>query len=333
MELPEPAGSKYPSPAVNYVDRAEFIRKLNEILPQIDVTAIDSEKIDRSRSYCRKKCDEISTNLAAKIFDITTPGVREVAKENCEQEIVNQLKEKFAETTKKEQKIKILSVLPRSWSARKISKEFSTTVYLPLLTKKLVEENGIMCGPKKRIGTKTIDEKTVKCVKEFYSSDEISRVCPGKRDYVTVDENNIKIAKQRRLILMNLKEAYAVFKEQHINLKVGFSKFASLRPPECILALDTAGTHSVCVCMYHQNVKLIFESMKRIFGVDSYRVLFKRMMCAEPSDECFLNECEQCPGVKEMEKYLCEIMTAIEIESVTFKQWITQNGKARFGFV
>lgn len=104
MELPDSVGPKYPSPAVNYVDTAEFIRKLNEILPQIDVTAIDFEKISRSRSYCRNKLDEISTNLAAKIFNITTPGVREVVEENCEQEIVNQLKEKFAETTKKEQK-------------------------------------------------------------------------------------------------------------------------------------------------------------------------------------------------------------------------------------
>lgn len=241
FELPQPDGPKYPSPAVNYVDKAEFVRKLNELLPQIEVTAIDCEKIARSRSYCRSKLDEITTNLGCKIFDLTMQGAGEVAKDNPEQEIVMQLKEKFAETTEKEQKVKILSILPRSWSARKISKEFSTTVHLPLLTKRLVEENGIMCGPKKR--TNTIDPETVKCVKEFYSSDEISRVCPGKRDYVTVDENNVKISKQRRLILMNLQEAYATFKTQHINLKVGFSKFASLRPPECILALDMAGTH------------------------------------------------------------------------------------------
>lgn len=132
FDLPEPAGPKYPSPGVNYVDKAEFVRKLNELLPQIEVTAIDCEKITRSRSYCRSKLDEITTNLGCRIFDLTMQAAGGVAKDNPEQEIVMQLKEKFAETTEKEQKIKILSILPRSWSARKISKEFSTTVYLPL---------------------------------------------------------------------------------------------------------------------------------------------------------------------------------------------------------
>lgn len=120
-----------------------------------------------------------------------------------------------------------------------------------------------MCVPNKRLATVMIDPDTVKRVREFYLHDEISHVCPGKRDYVTINENNVKIAEQRRLLLMNLDEAYQLFKEKYPTLKVGFSKFASLRPPQCILALDSGGTHSVCVCIYHQNVKLIFDPMKK----------------------------------------------------------------------
>ena len=57
-------------------------------------------------------------------------------------------------------------------------------------------------------------------------------------------------------MLCNPKEAYHQFKTQHPNVKVGFSKFAELRPKECVLAVPV-GTHSVCVCAIHQNVKLM----------------------------------------------------------------------------
>ena len=57
-------------------------------------------------------------------------------------------------------------------------------------------------------------------------------------------------------MLCNLKEAYKQFKTLHPDIKVGFSKFAELRPKECVLAGAT-GTHSVCVCAIHQNVKLM----------------------------------------------------------------------------
>ncbi|KAL5484132.1 hypothetical protein EMCRGX_G020580 [Ephydatia muelleri] len=49
--------------------------------------------------------------------------------------------------------------------------------------------------------------------------------------------------KQKRLLLCNLKEAYSEFKGRHPDTKIGFSKFAMLRPRECILA-GAAGTHS-----------------------------------------------------------------------------------------
>lgn len=311
-----------------YLDKLEWVRKFNEILPLIGVTPIDSNRIKKSNMYCHDMIDQITTNLARRIFDVSLDSAGADAEQlSADQEIVNQLKLKFAEATNKEQKIQILSVLPRSWSARKIVKEFDTTIHLALLSKKLVEESGILCTPKQRAGTNVIDRDTKDLVKQFYVSDEISRVCAGKRDYVTVNENNVKIAKQRRLILMNLAEAYALFKQQNIGRKIGFSTFASLRPAECVLALSNVGTHCVCVCAYHQNVKLVFESMKKLFDVDSYRDLFKRMLCASPSNACHLNLCQNCPGVNEMEKHLCALMENNEMDTVSYKQWINEGGK------
>jgi hypothetical protein len=61
--------------------------------------------------------------------------------------------------------------------------------------------------------------------------------------------------------LCNLKEAYSSFKEKFPGAKIGFSKFVELRPKQCVLA-GSSGTHSVCVCTTHQNMKLMFTASK-----------------------------------------------------------------------
>ena len=60
----------------------------------------------------------------------------------------------------------------------------------------------------------------------------------------------------------NLREVYHEFKGQFPAQKVGFSKFADLRPKHCVLA-GASGTHSVCVCTIHQNVKLMINSYRK----------------------------------------------------------------------
>ena len=53
--------------------------------------------------------------------------------------------------------------------------------------------------------------------------------------------------------LCNLEELYTDFKEKHLNVSIGFSKFCALRPKWCVMA-GSKMTHSVCVCSAHQNV-------------------------------------------------------------------------------
>ncbi len=70
---------------------------------------------------------------------------------------------------------------------------------------------------------------------------------PGMKDFVSVKQEGKRVHIQKRLVLSNLKDVYREFKDQFPALKVGFSKFADLRPKHCVLAGGN-GTHSVCVC-------------------------------------------------------------------------------------
>ena len=73
------------------------------------------------------------------------------------------------------------------------------------------------------------------------------------------DENGKRIhIKKKKLILSNLKELFNSFRLEHSDKKIGFSTFASMRPKHCILA-GASGTHTICVCAIHQNVKLMIS--------------------------------------------------------------------------
>ena len=68
-------------------------------------------------------------------------------------------------------------------------------------------------------------------------------------------------SKRRRLLLLNLKDLYASFKETYPKLKGCFSKFSKLKLKYSILP-GASVTHSVCVCTIHQNAKMMLEAIQ-----------------------------------------------------------------------
>ena len=84
-------------------------------------------------------------------------------------------------------------------------------------------------------------------------------------------------------------------------MKMGFSKFAQLRSRQCILA-GAAGTHSVCVCTLHQNVKLMMAGGKLESLTDDelkhYRHCFSAIQCDPPNIEWYSGNWGQCPGTE-----------------------------------
>ena len=99
-------------------------------------------------------------------------------------------------------------------------------------------------------------QETIDLVESFYQNDEYSREMPGAKQFVSV---GYKIHKQKRLLLCNLSELYAVFKEKYPDLKIGLSKFCSLRPKWC-KNIGSSGSHTVCVCTIHQNTILACQA-------------------------------------------------------------------------
>ena len=156
-------------------------------------------------------------------------------------------------------------------------------------------------------------------ITSFYCDDEYSRQLPRKKDYVSIGKNQHM---SKRLLLCNLKELYSCFKLNYQDEKVSFSKFASLRPKWCIIA-GPKNTHSVCVCSYHQNVKLLLSSI----GIEHlYYEIIDMIVCNRDSKECMVHRCKKCPGIEKACKFIQNILNG-DVENdldfdVTFMQWV-----------
>lgn len=121
------------------------------------------------------------------------PSFTSEAEENSEfrSVVITQLKERLVTCESYREKLFVLSVLPKTWTARKIASEMDVTRYLAQKTKEWVSKKGILCMPTPNIGKK-LDSAVVQAVKSFYLSDDISRVMPGLRDYKMCTVDNEK---------------------------------------------------------------------------------------------------------------------------------------------
>lgn len=76
-----------------------------------------------------------------------------------------------------------------------------------------------------------VTEEEICKVEEFFMRDDISRMCPGKKDFISVKTPGGRVQKQKRLLLLNVHEAFEVFMEDN-DIKLGKAKLSSLRPAQ-----------------------------------------------------------------------------------------------------
>lgn len=133
--------------------------------------------------------------------------------------------------------------------------------------------------------------------------------------------NGSKQKVQKRLLLSNLSEIYAHFKAENPNVSVRFSTFATLRPKWCV-TVGTSGSHNVCVCTYHQNVKLMLNVVNPALD---YKYVLSLCVCDISNKKCMLHHCDDCPNESNVKDFLKGQLlrhhSADEI--IKFKQWIS----------
>lgn len=318
------SGSDYEPDNSNY----ELIEKLNKSCELIESSPIKvtKRKLDERGVYLKNKAQRVARTfqqMANQALNVESSSGNNYSdlrdKQKCRDcsSLMYKLKEKF-KSSKIDEQVQILTLVPQSWSIPQTISFFETTEYLVKKARKLLNEEGALGKVDKRKG-RTLSAEIVQKVRNFYCEDDISRVSANKKDFVSLPtEHGKREFRTKRLILHNLKDVYLSFKEKNPEEKIGFTKFCELRPKECV-TVNSRGIHSVCVCTYHQNVKLMIQSIHLSMP---YQELLLKQVCNLESEECMLHRCPRCPDEAALRDFLMGLDYFGTKETITFKQWL-----------
>ena len=138
-----------------------------------------------------------------------------------------------------------------------------------------------------------LTEDEIKAVADFYIRDDISWCAPGKKDYVIVKKGGLKEKQQKRYLMMTLQEAHHLFKDEHPSIRIGRSKFCSLRPDTVMLTGDMP--HNLCICKHHANISLLLEGLSSITQLPkTHNDLMDKIVCDTQQQDCMMHLCTVC---------------------------------------
>lgn len=240
------------------------------------------------------------------------------------EDLLTGLKDKFSSLDRCDPlRLRILTIAPASWSARKIEREFGASRHLAQKAKNLRELGGVLAPTTAKTGN-ILPKDTAEKIKEFYESDLNSKILPGIKDVVSENIDGERTKVQKRLLLLDLNGLYASFKETYPDENVSFSVFAKLRLKHCILA-GARGTHTVCVCTIHENCKLMLDPINLSKLTDgricNYKDCLSKLMCKKPNSDCHLNNCKNCPDIADFASYLVNLLNDNSITDIEFSSW------------
>ena len=202
--------------------------KVNRALGVLELSPFKKSEVE-SNSRLEKKLDCVRESIRKHLNVGPSAPVNSDSAGFCES-----LCTRFRTAPDRNERYKILTSCPENWSAYKISKTFACSYTMAKDAINLRQLFGPGCYPGLKQGHKIPAEVTQK-VLDFYRAQDISRELPGQRDCLTVRTGGVREVRQKRLLLLGLREAYAQFKEDHPTCVIGFSTFATLRPKEVVL--------------------------------------------------------------------------------------------------
>lgn len=138
-------------------------------------------------------------------------------------------------------------------------------------------------------------------IKQFYHREDISREMPGMKQFKSVKTSSgIKEKFQAQYLTMTIGEAFEIFKLENPDVLVSKSTFNNLRPAYILPSNKTP--HDVCSCKYHQNIKLIFDSIQKYIIddlIESVKDLIIKLVCCTDNFDCMFGKCAKCMNFEE----------------------------------
>lgn len=190
-----------------------------------------------------------------------------------------------------------------------------------------------------KLSNKTISVECEMAVKEYFLRDDVTWQAPGKKDRVIIRDTNEdgslrKVYLQKRYLRMSMKETHQCFLKDNPNFPISLTSFSKLKPTE----VDFFGNlpHSVCMCSYHENFRLILEALKLYVDLPvTFREFIDLVTCDSNEKSCMNRECNTCKMkidtydpknvVPDAKNILIKLYQWKKVEGVTKKEVIEIN--------
>lgn len=158
------------------------------ILATLNISPIVPCKFETRSNYAFKKVDQITSSI---METLNVSKIEKSPKESDFDELIHLLKAKFKGCASKKEKFQILTLLPSSWSIRRIENEFECSYRMAITSKALRNDKGILSVPDRKKPSHIIDQELSSLIDSFYIEDDVSSLMPGKNDYVSMTVNGM----------------------------------------------------------------------------------------------------------------------------------------------
>ena len=301
-------------------EKQVILNKMNNILYTRDKPQRASKKLKVSHSV---DIEEVETLV--NMVDQAKNGVSDC---RLDENLVRDINDALSKAESRAEKIEILTTLPVGITIPNVTKKFNgVSRRMASQALKLRKNNGYKSRPKKKRG-RPLPKDTLQQIKEFYRTDEISRMMPGRKDFVSIKTDVSREKVQKRLLLHPIKDIHSLFLKKFPEIKISCSAFSKLRPKECISVNNNKSFHNVCICKIHQNMRLKFFALKSAFlkkNVSynySYHDALDKIICETPSSQCYFKSCKNCPGTDKFCDKLLELLRDHSIDNINYMEWI-----------
>lgn len=294
-------------------EKLELLHKLQSTL------GLPLAKARAIRSFADKQQIflQLCESIAETAFDLKSEEMHPL--ERCPLALA--MKDGFQNSESKD-KVRLLTLLPETQFISTYVKFFGCTRPMLERARKIVEKNGIYGQDiTETRGRSSLPDSSVDLVKQFYLKESIVRELPGMKDTVSVKVNGKREKRQKKLLTLTINEIFEEFKKENPTVSISLSKFFQLRPAECV-SPNSSGVHNVCVCVYHQNIKLMSLVFDQREANHIWKTHLKDSMCEEPTVDCYFNRCPSCPDIDELtEKYKSLLPSLTDDEYVSYQAW------------
>lgn len=131
----------------------------------------------------------------------------------------------------------------------------------------------------------------------YYQDDAITFQSPTYKVTREVQLDGEIVDVPVRYLTMTLREAHALFIDEHPDMEIGRAKFCELRPKHVLLQKNTP--HNVCTCCIHENIRFLLKALhsNSVQINTEFREFIAQVVCDPESEECMRSGCPRCPGL------------------------------------